>query len=136
MSTRNIILACVGGAITLAVIVFGFVEFAGAQTPEPRPDVPLIATGGIYPMSCMAPSDADMAEICFVRTDITPIVELGCAPSGPSAIVPLDLNVVATVDDDAEIRCYAVDTSGLVGDYSENAGTVDFTRPGRPHVTQ
>jgi hypothetical protein len=122
---------------------------AVAQTPAPRPDVPLLSTGGIYPVRCMSPDDADMKEICFVRTDLPDVVELGCAPAGftrpdceveepvdglPSCIASLDLSIEATPDDDAEIRCYAVDISGLVSDYSENAGTVDFTRPGRPFV--
>jgi hypothetical protein len=135
MNTRAIIGTVVGGLIFLAVFFF-VIKDSWAQTPTPRPDVPLIQTGGIYPMSCVAPSDLDMASICFVRTDVDPILELGCEPCGPGETVGLDLNVVTTTDDDAEIRCYAVDTSGLVGDYSLNSGTVDFTRPGRPHVIQ
>ena len=107
---------------------------ASAQTPTPRPDLPLLATGGIYPMWCMSPPDVDMAQICFVRTDLADPVELGCVSAGPSEEVMLDLNIASTTDVDAEIRCYAVDTDGLVGDYSLNAGTVDFTRPGRPYV--
>lgn len=109
-------------------------DYANAQTPAPRPNVVLTQTSGIYPIRCMAPPDADMAQICFVRTDLADPVELGCTPAGPSVEAALDLNVIATADDDAEIRCYAVDTSGLVGDYSENAGLVDFTRPSRPFV--
>jgi hypothetical protein len=47
----------IGGAIVVAVIIFGIVEFAGAQTPEARPDIPLLQAGGIYPMSCIARSE-------------------------------------------------------------------------------
>jgi len=115
------------------LMILGIIEDV-ANAQESRPNIPLLQTGGIYPMACVAPEDNDMKEICFVRTDLPEMIELGCSSAGPNETVYLDLNVVATVDDDAEIRCYAVDTSGLVGDYSENAGLVDFTRPGRPYV--
>ena len=121
------IFSIVALSIILSTMVF-------AQTSEPRPDVPLLQTGGIYNMGCHAPSDTDLLEMCFVRTDVTPIVELGCTPVQPDQDIRMDLNIVPTQGDNAEIRCYAKDTSGLVSDYSENAGIVDFTRPGRPYV--
>jgi hypothetical protein len=119
-------------ALLIIAILFAFT--ATAQTPAPRPDIVLLQAGGIYPIKCVAPSDEDMAQICFVRTDLAEVVELGCTGAEALETVSLDLNIVATAGDDAEIRCYAVDASGLVGDYSENAGLVDFTRPGRPYV--
>jgi hypothetical protein len=123
------------GFLTVMVMVLFFAVSAGAQTA--RPDVPLVSTGGIYPMKCMSPSDTDMASICFVRTDLADgVVELGCSPAGPDQEIAMDLSITITIDDDAEIRCYAVDTDDLVGDYSDNAGLVDFTRPGKPYVIQ
>lgn len=116
----------------LAFILLAF--SAHGQTPTPRPNVPLLRTGGIYSISCHGPTDADLAQICFVRTDLTEPEELGCVTAAPDTDVRLDLNLVETTGDDAEIRCYAVDDSGLVSDYSLNAGLVDFTRPGLPYV--
>lgn len=106
-----------------------FLLFPAVALAQPA-DVPLTLTGGVYPVKVQGPDDADMAKICCVRADAIPVVELGCVPAGPSAIIGMDVTVAATQDDDAEIRCYAVDTMGLVSDYSPNAGIVDFTRPG------
>jgi hypothetical protein len=95
-------------------------------------DIPLGQSGGIYPVKVQAPSDSDMSEICCVRVDTTPVLELGCVASGPSAIVTVEIVLAATPNDDAEIRCYAVDTTLLESDLSPNAGIVDFTPPGTP----
>jgi len=123
---------CALAAIGLLLLAFT----ARSQTPEPPPDMPIIATAGVFPqVKCHTPVDTDLASVCWVRTDVTPIVELGCTPSlGPDMDVPMDLTVVATPGDDAELRCYVIDTSGLVSDYSPNAATVDFTKPGTPYV--
>lgn len=115
-------------------ILFGFTPLStAAQTP--RPNTPLLQIGGVYPIGCHTPSDTDLASVCFVRTDTPEPVELGCTPAlGPDTDVGMDLTILTTEGVDAEIHCYVVDHSGLVSDYSENAGLVDFTRPGRPYV--
>jgi hypothetical protein len=97
-------------------------------------DIPLIPTGGIYQVKVQAPEDSDMAKICCVRADASPVEELGCVPAGPDAIVTVEVTLTATPNNDAEIRCYAVDTTNLESDLSPNAGIVDFTRPGAPEI--
>jgi hypothetical protein len=101
---------------------------------QSHPDIPLTPVSGTYAITCAAPPDADMAELCLVRADAVPVIELVCAAAGPSAEVRMEFELESTPNDDAEIRCYAKDTTGLVSDYSENAGLVDFTPPGQPHV--
>jgi len=127
----------VNGLVMLFLLTVLF-HLAYAQTPtaEPRPNVPIIATAGVFPaVTCHTPTDTDLASVCWVRTDVTPMIELGCTPSlGPDTDVPMDLTIVATPGDDAEVRCYVIDTSGQVSDYSDNAATADFTKPGRPYV--
>jgi hypothetical protein len=101
---------------------------------QSHPDIPLTPTSGVYGVTCAGPDDTDMFELCLVRSDSVPVIELACEPAGPSAEVRIEFELVSTPNDDAEIRCYARDTTGLVSDYSENAGIVDFTPPGIPHV--
>jgi hypothetical protein len=133
MMTRNTILGIIG--VTIFVMVACFVcKDAFAQTTPPYPDIPLTPVSGTYAVTCAGPDDADMAELCLVRADSNPVVELVCADAGPSAEVRMEFELESTPNDDAEIRCYARDTTGLVSDYSPNAGTVDFTPPGEPHV--
>jgi len=109
-----------------------------AQTPVPtpamHPDVHWVRAGAVYNGGCVAPPDADMHSLCFVRTDVTPEVELGCADAGPSESIRKDLTIPETPGDDAEIHCYALDNDGLRSDNSPNMATVDFTRPGTPYV--
>jgi hypothetical protein len=112
------------------VLLFPAVAFA----QQTHPDIPLTPTSGVYSMKVQAPVDLDMEQICCVRADASPAEELGCVPAGPSEVVTFDVTVAATPDDDAALRCYAVDTSGLVSDYSDNAYLLDFTRPGKPVV--
>jgi hypothetical protein len=134
MKKRDIILAAIGISIVMTVCGFLIAEFGMAQTPPPYPDIPLTPVSGTYAVTCAAPSDSDMAELCLVRSDASPVVELVCAPSGPSEEVRMEFELASTPNADAEIRCYARDTTGLVSDYSPNAGLVDFTPPGAPHV--
>jgi len=107
---------------------------AGAQTPEPRPDVFWPLTGQVHTAKAEAPTDADLVEVCFVRVDVEPNVELGCIPAEPGAIVQLDLTIAGTMGTDAIVRAYAVDTSGYKSDLSPNKATADFTAPGPPFV--
>lgn len=111
------------------------VRIATAQTPTPRPNVPLLQTGGIFNAGCqpVAPYDT-VVQACWVRTDTTEPVELGCVDSVGGAEARMDLNMVVNIGEVAEIRCYVVSDQGVPSDYSENAGIVDFTRPGRPYV--
>ena len=121
------------GAVLAAlafIVVFTMCDSAQAQTS----DVPLDMVSGTYSMCCMSPVDSDMAEICFVRTDLDILEELGCAPAGPSEKVCKDLDVTVTTNVDAELHCYAKDFSGLISLFSPNAGTIDFTKPGQPMV--
>jgi hypothetical protein len=134
MKPLHFVLAIIGGAIVLTVAGFLIVDFANAQTPPPYPDIPLTPVSGTYGVTCAGPDDADMAELCLVRSDSNPVIELVCAAAGPSAEIRMEFELESTPNDDAEIRCYAKDTTGLVSDYSPNAGIVDFTPPGVPHV--
>jgi hypothetical protein len=120
---------CVLGAFSLLASLM--CDAANAQTN----DVPLDQVSGTYTMCCMTPIDIDLDELCFVRTDLASgVVELGCVGAPTATKVCSDLTVAATLDVDAKIRCYVTDDSGLVSNYSPNAGTVDFTRPTAPNV--
>jgi len=117
----------------IALSLFWWGDLAYSQ--EPRPDVPLDRVAGLYPITCIAPSDLDLAEICFVRADLPDqVLELGCVPALADQAATLEVTIERTPHIDAEVRCYATDTSANLSDYSENAGTVDFTPPGRPRV--
>ena len=108
------------------------VNNAKAQTAHP--DIPLNKVGEIYTMSCMAPSDTDLKKVCFVRTDMSEIIEYGCVDAQPDTVATMTFTVGITQDDDAEIKCYASDETNIPSDYSDNSGTIDFTRPGKPYV--
>jgi len=135
MKTRNIILLAIFGVILIAVGIFGIVEVAKSQTPTPRPNVPLLQTGGIYNAGCQPVEPFDtVVKACWVRTDTTEPQELGCVDSIGGAEARMDLNMIINVNEVAEVRCYVVSEQGVPSDYSENAGIVDFTQPGRPFV--
>lgn len=123
--------------VILGLLIFPI--FANAQTPTatpiPHPDVVLKQSAGVYPIGCVAPSDLDMAELCFSRTDGPTVLELGCAAAGPDETIHTTVKVPRTTHVDAKIRCYAIDTSGLRGLDSDNAGLIDFTPPGRTRIT-
>lgn len=112
---------------TLAALLL-FPLVAAAQPA----DVPLTQISGTYSVKAAMPSDTDVISLCVVRVDVTPVIEYGCTPGGPMEVVTMEITVVATPNDDAEIRAYAVDSEGLVSDYSPNAGRIDFTKPGPP----
>lgn len=118
-------------AAILAVLLLA--SAAAAQEPCPA-DVQIFRDGSVYTVRVQAPSDADMAQICLDRVDSNPVTPLGCVPAGADETVVMTATVAKTTWDDAELRAYAVDTSDLVSDYSCNAGIIDFTPPGRPHV--
>jgi hypothetical protein len=104
-----------------------------AQTP--RPDVPLSQEGGIYVMSCMPTEPmGHVVEACFLRVDVEPDLDLGCVPASPGTTATKHLEIPITIDQDAEIRCFMVGSNNMNSEISENAGIVNFTRPGRPFV--
>jgi hypothetical protein len=109
---------------------------ASAQTPAPFPDVPLSKIGGVYNIGCVTPSDTDLVDVCFVRTDqVTGVVELGCvAGPEPETEFRMDVSVQQTPFEDAEIRCYVTDDDLNASLYSDNAGIIDFTPPGKGRV--
>jgi hypothetical protein len=135
MKPRTIILAAVFGGIVLSVSGFLIADCADAQTPVPRPDIPLARQGSIYNFRCQPVEPIDkMNQICAVRTDQIEPIELGCVPSTTLDIVEIEVTIERTPDNDALVRCYATDTEGNVSDYSDNAGIADFIPPGKPYV--
>ncbi len=118
----------------LVAILFAAPAFA--QTPEPHPDVPLQKVGGVYDIGCHTPLDTDLSQACWVRTDLAAGVdELGCVDApAPDTDYRTDISVAQTENDDAEIKCYVIDTEGLVSNYSDNSGLIDFTGPGAPRI--
>jgi hypothetical protein len=46
----------------------------------------------------------------------------------------MDITVQHTANDDAEIKCYVIDTEANISDYSDNSGIIDFTKPGKGHI--
>jgi hypothetical protein len=119
-----------------ATLALCFIALAATTAGAQDTDVPLTPTGGVYPVSFMPPDDTDLFQVCCLRADLTPVVELGCVDAVPSVVGTVSVTIDSTPNDDAEIRCYATDTTGLVSDYSPNAGIVDFTPPGSPLIVQ
>ncbi len=117
-------------------IVFLLAVSAFAQTPAPYPDVPLVKSGGIYNIGCVTPLDTDLAQLCFVRSDLPDgIIELGCMPATvPDIEFRMDIAVQQTTFVDAEIRCYVIDDDANVSDYSDNKGDIDFTPPAKGRI--
>jgi hypothetical protein len=138
MKPLHIVLVIIGGAIVLTVIGFLFADFANAQTPTPTatyPDVDLPRQGSSYTFRCQPVEPIDkLTQICAARTDLPEIVELGCVDHSTIDAAPMTVTVERTPHVDGEIRCYAADSEGNLSDMSDNAGLVDFTPPGKPHV--
>ena len=103
-----------------------------AGTASAQSDVLYAPVSGVYTVKAQMGADADTAQFCVARVDVAPVIEYGCVPALAGEIVEMPVTVEVTLNDDAELRGYAVDESGLTSDYSPNAGRVDFTRPGAP----
>ncbi len=118
----------------VALLILLFATPTGAQ--ETHTDVDLARSGSMYPITCQPTDPVDkLAQICAVRTDLDgDPIELGCTPHTSSLAVTFDITVARTPFQDAEIRCYAVDSEGNVSDLSDNVGRADFTPNGRPFV--
>ena len=115
----------------IAILIVLTASVAVAQS-----DFALQPVAGTYTVKAQMGADADTAQFCVVRVDLEPVIEYGCVPAGPSAIVSMDIEVVVTADIDAVIRGYATDGNGLTSVYSANAGRIDFTRPAAPTLVQ
>ncbi len=118
----------------LVAILFAAPAFA--QTPAPHPDVPLKKVGGVYDIGCHTPLDTDLDQVCWVRVDLAVGVdELGCL-HGPSPDTTYRTNIAVqqTPHEDATVKCYVTDTEGLISEYSDNSGLIDFSPPGRPRI--
>ena len=141
MKPFHIVLAVVGGSIVATVGGFLFADCANAQTIEPRPNVILPPTleSGTYPMKVTVPtqdvSDNDVFEACCDRVDVDPIIRLGCnARSETTMTIEFDVEVIKTPGDDAEVRCYTVNTQEQ-SDYTSNSYILPFPRkPNQPFV--
>lgn len=127
---------------TLFLLSVGlFVATCGAPPPAfPQtihPDVQLIRTAGAYKTCCMTPADLDLSLLCYERTDLMPAEDLGCFPAlAPDTKHCYELTVSRTTFIDAEIRCYVEDKDQNKSELSDNKGDVDFTPPGKAHVTK
>ena len=121
------------GLVFVAVVIILIATASHGQ--EPRPNVPLLKVGEVYNVGCepQPPMD-DVVEACWVRTDVAEPVELGCTPAQGGTVARMDLSIAVEIDQVAEVRCYVVSSYGIPSDYSENAGLVDFRKPGRPFV--
>ena len=102
-------------------------------------DVPLGKVAGVYNAGCLVnPIDTDVVEGCFVRADADPVSGLGCTTTvstsaddvAAGTVYRMDFTVQQTMFDDAEIRCYLRDAE-FPSPYSDNAGLIDFTPPGK-----
>jgi hypothetical protein len=121
--------------------IFFIVLFAFAAAAQ-QPDIHLNKVAGVYNLGCAPdPTDTDVVEAFFVRTDVDPVVELGSTTVVSTraddvaigVVFRMDFVVPQTDNDDAEIRCYVRDAE-FASDYSNNAGLIDFTRPSKPRV--
>ena len=111
------------------ILIFLFVPAVALAQPA---DIPRLPIGGVYHIKAQVGPEADVEQICCARADASPVEELGCNPANPNEIVEFDVSVTATPGADAEVRCYVVDSSGLVSDLSPNAYLLDFTKPSAP----
>jgi hypothetical protein len=135
MKARTVILAAIFGSIVITVCGFLIAECARAQTPAPHPDIILAREGSTYTFRCQPVEPIDkLALICAVRSDLAEPEELGCVDHTIIDAVSMTVTVQRTPHVDGKIRCYAADSEGNVSDYSDNAGLVDFTPPGKPNV--
>lgn len=129
------------GTAILAGLAFGtlliLVVNARALPPVAQPDVDLTRSGSTYPITCQPTEPFDkMIQICAVRTDLDgDPVELGCVNHTTIEAASLEITVARTPFEDAEVRCYAIDSEGNISAYSDNVGIADFTPNGKPWVT-
>lgn len=119
----------------LIAVMIGFKANAEEATAdEETPSLVLVS--GTYTVRARMGPDADTTQFCAVRVDRPVVVELGCIPAGADEIVSMQITVNVTPDEDAEIRGYAIDASGLVSAYSGNYRWIDFTAPQAPTILQ
>ncbi len=121
-------------AFVVWIVLLGLT--ASAQTPAPHPDVPMTRAGGVYPIGCHTPLDTDLEQACWARTDLPEgVVELGCVEApDPDTRYGIDVTVDRTPHVNAVIKCYVTDSEGLISEYSDNSGMINFMPPGKPRV--
>lgn len=113
-------------------ILFGLILFAVGAAAQTPPDItlePILSTGK-YPMSVFIPTqdpnDEAVFEACCDRVNVNPVISLGCEPrDGTNQVISFVVDVVKTPGDDAEVRCYTVNSEDQ-SDYSVNAYNLFF----------
>lgn len=109
---------------------------ASAQCPA---DLMLIKVAGVYDFGIDPDGEVNLLQICCQRVDVDPVIDLSCIdatspPVDPLMGYPISITVAPTPGDDAEIRCYSEDNSGLLSVLSCNKGDIDFTAPRSPRL--
>ena len=120
-----------------ALVMIIFTTSASAQEDIIRPP---ILESGLYQMTVgiptQDPNDEDVFESCCVRIDLDPVIELGCGPrDGTNQVISFQVDVIKTPGDDAEVRCYTVN-SETQSDYSLNAYILPFPLKPNPPTVQ
>lgn len=90
---------------------------------------------GLYPLKVEIVSNEPLSKLCVDRVDLGAPFELLCVADPPSAagsVIKLDILVMTTPGDDAELRAYVVDKQDNRSGYSPNAAFADFTAPAAP----
>jgi len=116
--------------IAALLVVVAIATHAGEVTP-------LESVGGFYEVGCTTPDDNDLARVCFTRSDLrNGAFRPACMPATePGARYEMKIVVPPTPGDDAEVRCYVVDSSGILGPQSDDAGVINFEPPGKATFT-
>jgi len=128
--------------ITTLVLSLVFASTATAQAQPPTitpteggPTIPLanvrlIRAADVYDLFLLTGSELDLKEVCCDRSDVSPVIRLGCHPT-PEPNTKYEVRVVLerTIFDNAEIRCYLVNLAGQQSIYSPNMAAVDFSPP-------
>ena len=117
----------------IGIVFMSTVAMAQTATPTPiPPDVLILKTGETYTVKAQMPDDADLASLCCFRVDAPNELDFGCVAAAPGSVTTMDITIPFTPEDDAEVRCTAVDTSSNSSDLSPNAAIADFTKPQPP----
>jgi hypothetical protein len=113
--------------LCLGIVIALTAGLATAQEDIPVTDViPLLPIDGEFPVKFQAPPDEDIDQVCCLRTDVNPWIELGCVDVTPSEIKIMSAVVTETPGNDAELRCYAINTALLLSTLSAEAFSLAF----------
>ena len=118
-----------------AAIIFAasFALVAAAHAQAPPPDIFPPIQAGTYAIGVLAPADLDMARVCLEEMELSPPLELVCAPAGPNETVNFTVTVTPA-GTDIEIRGFAYDQAGNKSPPSPNAARIDLTAPAPPSI--